>query len=596
MQPLYFCLTLLIFLAQNSNADEVTLSELFNQPTLSTLTQLTQNRQLGFLEPSLQIANYDYGTGPQAPRFVDYGDARDGAFTLVNYAKFSQGGDLSGNIIRLPLNQFRELQVSEFVLETGWTLKPIGNTALIIKSQGQVLVKGIIDCRGGAGAIGSIDPAALSAGGLARCAGFTGGEGGSAAGVSRDGSVGEAPTLLGIAGGGGAEQSVYSNNLAGSGGGGGGYGIGFGETNVSPGLPGDDPPGPPIPPAPGVAGSNHGDDPSIKNLFGGAGGGGGGSYLFGASYASGGGGGAGGGVVLIFAGGNVTFDQGKILVQGGNGGSGTLFSGDGGQGGGGSVFIASSGENLFSFGDILAEPPHNPSINRGGVGAYGRTWLVDRLNTAGYRISPPGNTPVLSPQTPEFHGIMFPNGKVESTTLAGFLESPVIDLKAVRARYLSHQIISLNSSNGTAVLSVRGADSSALVSSLAYTAFSQAEPSPEMRFVQYRLELTNASPVTPLRVSGLSLQFNFATIDNFNYEGGCASLLSSPFLFNQNLFDTGSSNSLDFFWLLLMVPFLLIFFRLKIYLQAEKQAKTFVVHRLLILKPFVAQLWHKRKI
>src|SRR5690606_27201471 len=81
-------------------------------------------------------------------REMPVGDGRHGAFIPANYRLFSQGGDLSGQIIRLPLDDFYPLQVTEFHLAAGWTLEPVGDAPLEIYSQGHVLIEGTINCSG----------------------------------------------------------------------------------------------------------------------------------------------------------------------------------------------------------------------------------------------------------------------------------------------------------------------------------------------------------------------------------------------------------------------------------------------------------------
>ena len=81
-------------------------------------------------------------------RPIPLGSGRHGAFTPERYSLFSENGDLSGQIIRLSLEKFPTLEVTDFHLGAGWTLEPVGEGALQIYSHGNVLIEGLINCSG----------------------------------------------------------------------------------------------------------------------------------------------------------------------------------------------------------------------------------------------------------------------------------------------------------------------------------------------------------------------------------------------------------------------------------------------------------------
>ena len=58
---------------------------------------------------------------------------------------------MSGNIIRLDTDQYTELNVTQFTLDAGWTLQPVGSGALILRSQTTVVIHGTINCSGNDG-------------------------------------------------------------------------------------------------------------------------------------------------------------------------------------------------------------------------------------------------------------------------------------------------------------------------------------------------------------------------------------------------------------------------------------------------------------
>ncbi len=212
------CILVVLFIGNIADAS-VVVAEDFVTRAREQSTTFFHNRFFNRLEQAMFIEGYQLPfSSVSTNRALDLGDASHGAFIPSTYANFSQGGDLSGNIIRLDLAQFPELRVTEFILNAGWTLRPIGNSALIIKAHGNVSIFGTIDCSGSAGQNGAALIGTLASGGIGRCGGRAGGSGGYYDGATAHSSQpGSAPPVAGIqAGGGGANSTTVA---AGGGGG-----------------------------------------------------------------------------------------------------------------------------------------------------------------------------------------------------------------------------------------------------------------------------------------------------------------------------------------------------------------------------------------
>lgn len=310
------------------------------------------------LQPALNVVDFKPGF---TARPLDVGDGSDGAFIPSRYAQFSQSGNLAGNIIRLYKN---EINVTTFELANGWFIEPVNNTPLIIRSLGDVLIRGQIWCHGRSGSDSA--GATGGAGGTARCGGYNGGRGGDA-GEAGDDGLGPGG---GVTGGQGGDHDI--GTPIGRGGGGGG------SWNTS--SPAGD--GPHF----GVGGNRgtSSPDPEFLNYEGGAGGGGG----SGNGTDGGGGGGAGGGSVIIEAAGdfqlglNTDPTIGFIFANGGAGGDSDGDGGPGAGGGGGSVNVLVGGNiTIFNTNITGASQAYaggggeNDLMEAGATGSLGRSWF-----------------------------------------------------------------------------------------------------------------------------------------------------------------------------------------------------------------------------
>lgn len=326
---------------------------------------------------------YQYLDGSRQNRSFSIGDGRHGAFTSSRYAEFSSGGNLSGQVIRLNTDSYPDLQFTTFSLDPGWTLRPEGSKPLIVRVLGQVTVGGDIDCSGEAGQDLNGDPAVVTQGGIGRCGGGRGGNGGSSSVNAEDGFAGGPFIPSGVSPG-------VDGPTAGRGGAGTGLGGGGGATYVASRGAGYDP----------LSGSSGaGGAPglmAVDNDFdyeGGGFGGGGGSFYGAGSVAqnsAGGAGGGGGGLIWFMAGGDVILN-GDVLANGGDGGTGTAgqMAGGGGGGAGGAIAVFSGGDVTLSGGSVVSADRgrgRGPAGRLGGDAAVGRTWLVGR---SGYALGGP---------------------------------------------------------------------------------------------------------------------------------------------------------------------------------------------------------------
>lgn len=318
------------------------------------------------------IVGTDIGPTAESPRFVDLGDGSDGPFNASTYTNF---GTVSGSKIILNLDSKNTFNFTDFVLEAGYVIEPIGSKPLIIKSLLDVRIKANagIRCGGATGGTGS--QMANASGGVGRCGGGGGGDG-VVLSAGTNGSAGGAD----VTGGAGAISDAAN---PGGGGGGGGYfysaSTGSARTNGSQGA---------------VAGNEYTSDLLFKTTLGrgGSGGGGGGAYTtINGSEGSGGGGGGGGGTVVVFARRDLVLesDSSFISTMGGTGGSGgTGLSAGGGGGAGGTIWVVAESVSSQPYVGGISPPESgfvadqglggNDGTGRaGGNGSRGRVWVVD---------------------------------------------------------------------------------------------------------------------------------------------------------------------------------------------------------------------------
>lgn len=468
------------------------------------------NLRRGEVHPPLFINGilYDWAN---YTRSIPLGDGRHGAFVPARYHVFSKDGDLSGNIIRLPLDKFPTLQVTDFHLAEGWTLEPVGDQPLLIYSQGDALIEGVILCSGHPGAEGLENATYPSLGGGGRCGGRPGGASGE---PGADG--------LGVSSTGGGPGGSSSTGSGGGGGGGGGFAY-----SDFPGSGGaeDGDGGLPPSPAHAVGGSRGLSDTSVDeflftNLAGGAGGGGGG-----ASFGhSGGGGGAGGGVVVLHAAGflHVTA-TGSVLAEGGAGGEGfedgAYSSGEGGQGGGGSILMTSlspapppAAPNQFNL--IEGHVSAMDIQTHKGAGATGRTWLASSGSSPnGFS----GNSPV------PFTWLTY-QGEVEYQTGSfDFLSRPIA-VKKRKVILSSVEPAGKNLTNGSVDVRVRGGSSLEDLNSRSFVNLTELELPENLRYLQFEFTLTNNHAQEPFTLEALHFGFELGDVFEFNYVGQCSQM------------------------------------------------------------------------
>ncbi len=351
---------------------------------IETETSLVWNQALGILHPPLEVTGIQQDImDPAETRSFDLGSGSHGAFVPSRYQEFSDGGDLSGNIIRLNTADFPELLVTEFFLQEGWTLEPLGSEPLIIRSLSSIVVEGVIHCVGEPGQDqDASSPQQVALGGRGRCGGGQGGSGGTVDVGNVQVIAAEAGEVGGanVTGGGGAPDRGPTGGVGGGGGGAYSQALEDASDGIHPDLL----------PGVGERGASFQDD-AFEVL--GAGSGGGGGSGFGAS--SGAGGGGGGGLVKLFAAGDIRISPtGAVLVRGGNGGGLAGLSGGGGGGGGGGSALLFAGGRIWLDGPrLFPAEPYAVSAERGqggvssggdgGRGALGRTWLTDSTGVPG---------------------------------------------------------------------------------------------------------------------------------------------------------------------------------------------------------------------
>ncbi|MEZ4872399.1 MAG: hypothetical protein R2827_09195 [Bdellovibrionales bacterium] len=221
--------------------------DLITSSTFINSSQLIRNTAKGFLHPPIEIAGHDAGTTP-----INLGDGSDGAFDSSTYAAFASQPIVS-NVIVIDTDVRTELNVTNFTLEAGYTLRPEGSQPLKIRVLGDVVINGDIDCSGGDGSPSESGGTSTPAGGAGRCGGYDGGNGASVVQNAEDGT----PSAS-IAGSGGGRATNTSS------GGGGGGGFTEAATDGADGFGAN----------PGLAG-NVQVDRAFTILEGGAGGGGG---------------------------------------------------------------------------------------------------------------------------------------------------------------------------------------------------------------------------------------------------------------------------------------------------------------------------------
>lgn len=474
----------------------------------SSQTTLVWNHALGYIHPSLSVTGIlDPSSAALPDKDFPVGNGIYGAFNSSTYSRFSTGGDVSGNIIRLDTTVYESLDVTSFTLDAGWTLAPSGSKALVIRSLSTVTIAGIIECSGAAGEAMGADTTHIALGGTGRCGGGNGGNGGTATATPAPGTNSGA-ILSGGAGG----ISVHVANGGDGGGGGGALGNGAAGNGVSPSAAAD------------AAGGASSDNFNFTNMTadgkgGAGGGGGGGGFAFAqgtADDSNGGGGGGGGGSVHIFAVGNVrVLTTGGIRAYGGagGGGAGTLKGGGGGGGGGGSILIFSKGRIDMDANDIVdanfgAMGATAGTGGDGGVGSIGRTWLA--WGGAGM-VS--GNE---RPVTPLQGG--FVTYKVASQVAV----STTYDLGNTTPRMTGLSAVSSLAGGSTVTLLARGSNDNFVSDDTGWVSASSATIQGK-RYVKFQATLNNLSGTNLSSIESVSFDFEGGRRDSYSFISACGS-------------------------------------------------------------------------
>lgn len=499
-----------LFIASMTHADGI--SETFSSRANYVPGTAIWNQALGVIHPTLQVMNFRAGF---TPRPVEVGDGSDGSFDISTYARFSVGGDLSGNIIRLDLATYPELNVTNFHLAAGWTIEPVGDQPLIIYSLSDVIIDGDIHCEGGNGtnAIGT----APGSGGTGRCGGKNGGAGGAQFG---SGTNGDSASVGVVTGGGGG---VDSNAAATVGGGGGG---GWNSTSATGnGVNSSAPNG-------GLGGTTI-SDPEIITRLGGSGGGGGG----GNDNVAGAGGGAGGGVVIIHA--VRDFDiTGFIYANGGNGGSSNVVGGPGGGGAGGTVevFVGRT-INIFNGGAASQADSGTGGTNSlavaGASGASGRSWFssVNYNSTTGF-YTPAEQLPVVP-------------GNVEFNSATQTVTTAAIDLLQSRAEVTA---LSVSPASTDFLFEVSGSNDGFVTDDTGWT--TNLSSLSQKRYLKFRIAVTTSDVDDPTMLDSVNLTYTSHAREEFKLEAaGCGRVEDH---------DSGNGPSRTFPLLFLFVMLLLL--------------------------------------
>jgi len=487
----------------------LSISEDFSSIARRDSSTLVWNQSSHQLHPPVLVKDYNDG-GLQSKNF-DIGTGQHGTFTASTYANFSQGGDVSGNIIRINTDTYSALEFTTFNLASGWTLQPTGSSPLVIRVQGDVFIAGIIYCSGDNGENMNGLPAVATQGGAGRCGGGDGGNGGTTGLAAQSGqnggpiiTNGAGPGVDGPTAGGGA-------TVAQAGGGGGG------AYAVSRGLAYDPTAGA------GVGGGSVGEmgrDNDFDYSGGGFGGGGGAAYNAGGAgqNSAGGAGGGGGGYVFITSGGNISI-TGSVYANGGNGGSsgGTHLAGGGGGGGGGSIAMFAAGTIWLDGGAVTISADRGSGgtspANNGGDGSAGRTFLVDFTDYADLINGASAEYPV--PLVADVGNVRYQTGTFTANTVA-------IDT----LNTLPSLVSTANSSTlvGTSTLTVEVAKGSEAGFTPATWIDVTTVPFDLDRFIRVQITLNSSGPTAdqvPATVSSLSFTMSGYQQGQFNFVGAC---------------------------------------------------------------------------
>lgn len=484
----------LLILVFSVSAGAAQLSETFSTRDNYASGTAIWNQALGKIHPSLQVV--DYKTGYTTPLAVDVGDGSHGSFDVSTYAKFSVGGDISGNKIRFDNSTYSILKVTSFHLANGWVLEPVAAKPLIIYSLSDIRIEGEIWCHGDVGGtpLGTIP----GAGGSGRCGGARGGDGGNGgAATAAAGSNGQSPDpSIGF-----GQRGTGTSGMSGGGGGSSAI-VTFAPTAGSNG---------------GGAGTNSA-DPEFTNTFGSAGGGGGAGNTAGAAGAGAGGGG-GGGTVILHAVGDINIGEspssatGLIKTYGGDGGSTTGNGGAGGGGGGGGV-LAFSGGTINIYNNVAANASDasrgqggtSALPSTGGLGGDGRSWLMSvNYNIVGNYT--PGEQAPLDTI----------NGKVEFSAASQNVISRVFHIESNFATFNS---VTSSPTSADYVVAVAGSNDNFVSDDTGFT--SDLSQLTNKNYFKFRVTVTTSTPANPTMLDELAINYTPGLREKFDMKAaGC---------------------------------------------------------------------------
>jgi len=488
------------------------LTESFDTNARKGTGALIWNIGLGRLHPSVTISNWQPALQAARSSAADFGDGRHGAFNASTLSNFDSDPS-TPTIIDLDTDVYTSLQVTDFELPNGYTLRPVGSQPLIIRSLSDVQILGTaeIDCSGGNGDDTQQPETSVANGGTGRCGGGNGGAGGRHTGTAF------------VAAEQGYLQSGATNPIGGAGGANGTYGGGGGGSLFNQTAAGDgyDPTVGAGATVPGTAGTNY-DNQDFSSLIGSAGGGGGGAYVVGgASDSTGAGGGAGGGLVAIYALQDF-YCQGTIRANGGNGGGavGGALGGLGGGGGGGTVVII-AGRNYTNDGNVYAAAGTGgarvaDNAGRGGGGGPGRSWYTDNDNTLSGTGSEDTACILQNCGT-----VVFDTGTLEAITTS-------IDLQNTRPTLNSVNLNSALNGASTLTVSLAGSNDNFASDDTGWVSTGSLDSLTGKRYVKFRFQLDNQDATNYSYLDAVTLDFSETTMDQFNFGAACGRVSLSP--------------------------------------------------------------------
>lgn len=442
------------------------------------------------------VANFSGDNTPgQEDVIIDVGTGADGVFDAANFTRF----DAAATTSLVTLDTSRVYHFTQFTLPAGVTLRGTGTEALRFHVQGDVLIQGTVDLKGGDAGPAQFPVAAVN-GGTACCGGGAGGNGKVTAGIEA-GSEGSTPSAGGAGGGiAGTTSGAGGTDGGAAGGGGNAFAGGAGQAGGA---------------GAGGGGLAYGVD-SLSTLIGGAGGGGGGGNTFTPSRGAGGGGG--GGAVAFFAGGNFTIAAGgSILTTGGAGGLGASAGGMGGGGAGGSVLIYAAGSGVDD-GSIDSQGGGGGNDGGGGMlnggdGSIGISWFGFGTGNGGFTG---GGTENPAPNTAVKPKIFYSTASYQVTSTA-------YDTGTPSPNYLSFTAETTEGAAGSTIsFEVAGSSDQFVLDNTGFVPASEITSLNGKRYLRFRATLKSASPTATPTVDAIRIAYQ--PVFEFSI-GGCARAL-----------------------------------------------------------------------